>query len=144
VALVEALEHFPHKRRTAIYSTAGDRRDCDMIRQGELLGEAFDRVIIYEDHYTRGRQPGEITRLIRQGLDAGERVTEIRDIRSSVEAIRYALQNLMPGELLLVQADEIEETIEFLKGYLSKGAVGREVQLKDLLEMRNTEPAYML
>ena len=26
-----------------------------MVRQGQLLGEAFDRVILYEDHYLRGR-----------------------------------------------------------------------------------------
>ena len=43
VALIDALDQFPHKRRTAVYTCAGDRRDCDMIRQGELLGAAFDR-----------------------------------------------------------------------------------------------------
>ena len=54
-ALIEALENFPPSRRTVVYSAAGDRRDCDMVRQGELLGHAFDRVILYEDHYLRGR-----------------------------------------------------------------------------------------
>ena len=80
-ALIEAIEQFPHERRTIVYSAAGDRRDCDMVRQGELLGEAFDRVILYEDHYLRGRAEGEIMRLFRQGLDASDRVGEIEEFQ---------------------------------------------------------------
>ncbi|HSQ08227.1 MAG TPA: Mur ligase family protein, partial [Chromatiaceae bacterium] len=45
LAMVEALGGFPHRRRIAVYSAAGDRRDEDMIRQGEILGAAFDQVI---------------------------------------------------------------------------------------------------
>src|SRR5690606_21346566 len=45
VAMLEAIDSFPHSRRTAIYTVAGDRRDVDMIRQGELLAQAFDRII---------------------------------------------------------------------------------------------------
>ena len=36
-----------------------------------MLGEAFDRVILYEDHSVRGRADGEIIRLIREGMAAG-------------------------------------------------------------------------
>jgi cyanophycin synthetase len=52
-ALIRAMDKFPHQRRTCVYTTAGDRRDCDMVRQGELLGAAFDRVILYEDPKAR-------------------------------------------------------------------------------------------
>src|SRR5262249_10151083 len=34
LALVEALDQFPHERRSIVFSAAGDRRDVDMIRQG--------------------------------------------------------------------------------------------------------------
>ncbi len=60
---VEALEQFPHARRTIVYSAAGDRRDCDMVQQGEILGNGFDCVILYEDTYLRGRAEGEISSL---------------------------------------------------------------------------------
>jgi cyanophycin synthetase len=143
-ALIEAFAQFPHKHRTAIYSTAGDRRDRDMIRQGELLGNAFDRVIIYEDHYTRGREPGEITRLIARGLADGERVTEVLEIRGSIQAIQTALAKIQPGELLLIQADEIEEAIGCLKRYLTNGATGREITLKDMLKMQRAERAVVV
>ncbi len=67
-AILTAIESFPAQLRTAVYSVAGDRRDCDIMRQGELLGGAFDRVLLYEDHYLRGRPPGEIIGLLRAGL----------------------------------------------------------------------------
>ena len=66
-AIIAALANYDHKHRMAIYSTAGDRRDCDIILQGKLLGEAFDSVILYEDHYLRGRQKGEIIRPVPAG-----------------------------------------------------------------------------
>lgn len=57
-AIIDAVKLFPHVHRTAIYWAAGDRRDCDMIQQGEQLAVAFDRVVIYEDTYLRGRESG--------------------------------------------------------------------------------------
>ena len=87
-AVIEAIDKFPHQRRTVVYSTAGDRRDCDMIRQGELLGAAFDRVILYEDHYLRGRPEGEIISLFRQGVEKGGRTKEILEAASAPERRR--------------------------------------------------------
>ncbi len=54
-ALIEALDHFPHDRRTIVYSAGDGRRDADIIRQGEQLGGAFDRVVLYEDYSASDR-----------------------------------------------------------------------------------------
>ena len=133
VALIDALNQFPHERRTAVYTCAGDRRDCDMIRQGELLGAAFDRVILYEDHYVRGRREGEIMGLLRTGLIGAKRVPEIQEVRGAVTAIETALRTVRPGELLMIQADTIDETVAFLQHYLATHADGREIDLREAL-----------
>ena len=117
-AMIAALDTFPASRRTCVYTTAGDRRDCDIVRQGEMLGEHFDRVILYEDHYMRGRAAGEITGLMRQGLAAGKRVRQIDEVRGAVPAVEAALQSAQPGDLLLIQADTIDETVDFMRQYL--------------------------
>ena len=126
LALIDALKNYPHTRRTCVYSTAGDRRDCDMHRQGQLLGAAFDRVIVYEDHYLRGRAPGEIIRLIRQGIESVEprRAQQIEEINGAVKAVERALSTQSPGELMLIQADTVDETVNYLRGYLEKLADG--------------------
>jgi cyanophycin synthetase len=117
-AVIEALKTFPHERRTCVYSTAGDRRDCDIVRQGELLGAAFDRVILYEDHYRRGRTEGEIVGLFRKGLESASRAKEIVEVTGATHAAESALASSQPGELILLQADAIDETVQWLRGYL--------------------------
>jgi cyanophycin synthetase len=118
-AVLEALDGFANQRRLAVYTTAGDRRDQDIIRQGQLLADSFDSVIVYEDHYRRGRVPGEIIRLFRQGLAAGHRVTDVGEAASWASAVELALRLVRPGDLLLVQADVVDEAVAYLKNRLA-------------------------
>ncbi|MCE5266408.1 MAG: cyanophycin synthetase [Planctomycetaceae bacterium] len=118
VAVIEAISNFPQKRRACVYSTAGDRRDCDIVRQGELLGAAFDRVILYEDHYLRGRSAGEIIGLLRKGLAGATRTTEIIEVQGATKAAETAITSVDSDELVLIQADTVDETIQWLRGYL--------------------------
>lgn len=141
LALIEALEQFPHERRVCVYSAAGDRRDCDMVRQGELLGHAFDKVILYEDHYLRGREPGEIMGLFRKGLTGGSRVGEVVEIQGALRSVEAALRCVQPGDLLMIQADVIDETVEFIKRYLAEQDAGREIDLLKALEVPSSGPA---
>jgi cyanophycin synthetase len=132
-AVLEVVEKFPHQRRMAVYSTAGDRRDCDMIRQGELLGAAFDRVILYEDHYRRGRAEGEIMGLFRKGVESASRAKEIIEVVGATKAAEMALNMVQPGELLLLQADKIDETMDWIKIYIST-MVERKAAAEELIQ----------
>jgi cyanophycin synthetase len=130
--MIETLGQFPHPRRLVVYSTAGDRRDCDLVRLGELLGSAFDHVVLFEDHYLRGRHEGEIIGLFRRGLAAGPRVTEVQEVRGSVAAIKAGLAAARSGDLILLQADTVEETVEFVQRHLAVVG-GREIDLAEVL-----------
>lgn len=139
VALLSALSQFPHGKRTCIYSAAGDRRDADMIRQGELLGEAFDRVILYEDHYMRGRESGAIMKLFKAGLAKGSRVKVVEEFQGWANSLQSALDAIQPGELLMVQADVIDETVEFVRNHLANKGVSREIGLNEAIRGGNEE-----
>jgi cyanophycin synthetase len=130
-ALIDAFKHFPETRRRALFSAAGDRRDCDMIELGRMLGDHFDSVILYEDRYVRGRAEGEIMRLMRQGIAQGKRAAEVEEIRGSIASVERALTTVKPGELLLLQADEIDVTVDYLKGYLAAHPEVQQVKLPD-------------
>lgn len=120
-AMIEALAMFPHERRAALYSSSGDRRDSDIVTMGELLGNAFDRVIVYEDPTDMyERQPGEIIALLRQGLAAAGRVKAIEEIAGGLNAFKHALKTVRPGELLLAQAHLANPTMEYLREYLKE------------------------
>jgi cyanophycin synthetase len=119
-AIIEAIAQFPHSHRTIVYSTAGDRRDCDIIRQGNLIGRAFDSVVLYEGHYMRGREQGEIIDLFRQGmssLNGDGRANEVIEIFGATRAIDVGLQSLRKGELLVIQADVVDETIQHIQNH---------------------------
>jgi cyanophycin synthetase len=132
-ALIEAVSTFPHRRRTVVYSAAGDRRDSDMIDQGTMLAEAFDQVILYEDHYKRGRADGEIMALFHQGLRIGGRCANVVEMNGALKAVELALANIRPGDLLVVQADCIDETVQFVRNYLARTGLGREVGIAEVL-----------
>jgi cyanophycin synthetase len=134
-AMLEIIQQFPHKRRLALYSAAGDRRDIDLVQQGELLGKAFDRVFIYEDHYLRGRQPGEIMQLFEQGLKKSSRVKETRSITGWKTACAEVIAAAQPGELVLMQADVVDETVQHLRDLAATtDVVIREITLVDAMQ----------
>jgi cyanophycin synthetase len=113
--VIDSLVNFPPGRRLAVYSAAGDRRDCDMIRQGQQLGDAFDLVCLYEGDYVRGRERGDITRLIEQGLKQGQRVSQIKPFGTWNAAADFILANAGPGDIVLLQADSVEESLPYLR-----------------------------
>ena len=117
-ALIPVLDQFPHQRRTCVYTTPGDRRDCDMVRQGELLGNAFDHVVLYEYRDRRGRADGEIFHHFRIGLAKSTRVKQVDEVRGADEAAEFALRQAKPGELILLQSYTADETVSFIRNYV--------------------------
>lgn len=129
LALIEAIGQFPHEHRTVVYSTAGDRRDCDMVRQGQLLGEAFDHVILYEDHYKRGRPDGEIIGLFRKGMENARRAKQIDEVHGAINAVEAAIASAKPDHLVVIQADAIDETVNYLRKVLDERAAASKLPL---------------
>lgn len=110
-ALVRAIETMPAKRRAVVISAAGDRRDEDIRQQTQILGDAFDEVILYEDACTRGRADGETTALLRNGLAGARRTTLVDEVRGEFLAIDTALERLDPGDLCLILIDQVDAAL---------------------------------
>ena len=124
-ALVEAAGALPHQHRCVVVSAAGDRRDIDIIRQGEVLGSAFDRVVLYEDACNRGRRTGDVVELLRRGVDRGTRVREVQETLGEQRAIEASLRAMRTGDLLVVLVDQVEESIAFVDRFLATEGTGR-------------------
>ncbi|MDY0744414.1 cyanophycin synthetase [Paucibacter sp. R3-3] len=120
-ALVSAVEALPAKRRSVVISGAGDRRDEDIRVQTQILGKAFDDVILYEDACQRGRQEGEVMALLRTGLQGATRTQKIDEIHGEFIAIDTALDRLQPGDLCLVLVDQVEEALAHLAQRIKAG-----------------------
>ena len=110
-ALVSAVENMPATRRLVVISGAGDRRDEDIRQQTEILGDAFDDVILYQDACQRGRDDGEVIGLLREGLANASRTKQIDAIDGEFIAIDNAMNRLQPGDLCLILIDQVEEAL---------------------------------
>jgi len=120
LALVRAVDAMPAKRRSVVISGAGDRRDEDIRMQTEILGEAFDDVVLYQDQCQRGRADGEVLALLQQGLANASRSTRIDEIHGEFLAIDTALARLAPGDLCLILVDQVEEALAHIAGRISQ------------------------
>jgi cyanophycin synthetase len=120
-ALVHAIDSMPAKRRSVVISGAGDRRDDDIRQQTEILGDAFDEVVLYQDQCQRGRADGEVLSLLRQGLENAKRAREVKEIRGEFVAIDAAFNNLKAGELCLILIDQVEEALGYITNRVMAG-----------------------
>ena len=121
-ALVAAVEAMPARRRSVVISAAGDRRDQDIREQTEILGAAFDQVVLYQDAAQRGRADGEVIALLREGLRGATRTTQVDEIRGEFIAIDHALQTLQAGDLCLVLVDQVDEALAHLAARIGQAA----------------------
>ena len=112
LALSQAIEKMPHRRRKIVYTAAGDRRDEDIVRQARIIGDFFHGIYIYEDQCTRGRPDGEIMRLMRQGFDSARPRHTVVQESGELTAIDAAIAGLIPGDLLLCQVDQVELALD--------------------------------
>lgn len=115
LALVKAVEGIPARRRSVVISGAGDRRDDDLRRQTQILGAAFDQVVLYQDQCQRGRADGEVLALLREGLTNAIRTSDIREVRGEFSAIDTALASLDQGDLCLILVDQVGAALDHIK-----------------------------
>jgi len=113
-ALVAAVRAIPANKRSVVISGAGDRRDDDIRVQTQILGEAFDEAILFQDACQRGREDGEVLALLREGLEGASRTRHVEEVRGEFAAIDRALARLQPGDLCLVLVDQVEEALAHL------------------------------
>lgn len=119
-ALFEMAAAMPAKRRLVTIGHAGDRSD-DAIRDVALSAwrSGVDRILIKEqEEHLRGREPGEIPRIMHQALiEAGCPEDRIGMTGSELEAAEQALDWAEPGDLLLILAlAQREEVLGMLRG----------------------------
>jgi cyanophycin synthetase len=102
-------------------STAGDRRDDDMRELGALAAEHFDVVVVREDNALRGRQRGEVSGLIAEGVQAamgsGVRCKQVEVVLDELSATRHAMSRSNPGDLIVICVDQHAAVMAELESY---------------------------
>ncbi len=123
-ALIDGLANFPAERRVILYTATGDRRNQDIIAQGELVADAFDVWVMFQDFSARGRQPGEIAKLLQQGVKPTSRVKQCLECHEGErKAIEMTLDLMQPGDLVVIQVDQVHAAMEWVEHHLNQIAL---------------------
>ena len=91
----------------AAITLPGDRRDDLIAASAAAVARWFGRVIVYEDHDLRGREPGEMTRLISGALDRHRPGIRVRPADGPDDALRQALALAAPSDPVLLTYEKL-------------------------------------
>jgi cyanophycin synthetase len=110
-ALSEVYPHISSGKVIGMHSGTGNRRDEDIVDFGRTLGDIYDRIVL-TDSDPRRRKKGETAELVRQGiLDAGFPEEHLEVVLDAREATKKALEMAGTGDLVVLQADNVEQVI---------------------------------
>jgi cyanophycin synthetase len=98
----------------------GNRRDPEIIDFGASLAEFYDYIVI-TDTDPRDRTPGETCKLVEKGLiKAGYQKENIAIVIDGREATQMALKKASEGDIVVLQADDIQQVIQDVLDYKVK------------------------
>jgi cyanophycin synthetase len=98
----------------AVLCLPGDRTDALVAESARAVARAFDRVVIYEDVDLRGREPGEMTKLISSALTEVRPEIRCEPAASLEEAVTLGLALAAPADPVLVVYEELEPVLALL------------------------------
>lgn len=98
-----------------VIAVPGDRRNSLILAAGEAAGRGFDRLFIKEDRDRRGRAPGEVAEILRQGaMAAGMSPANIQVCIEERTALWAAFAVARPEDLIVVLYEDWEYTRSLL------------------------------
>lgn len=100
---------------TAVIGMPGDRRDQDIIQAGAVAAPYITRAFVKEDGCLRGRRPGEVAALLKQGLEQQLPSERVQIILPELEAVRTALLTAEPGETVVVFYEKLAPVVRLLE-----------------------------
>ena len=121
-ALADFARRLEARRRIGVVTMPGDRRDEDLRELGAAAA-GFDYVIVKEHpRYLRGRAPGEVARLIGEGLEQGGLAAGRREtVLSEPEAVARAVAMMEDGDLVAIVADDTAAVLAQLQPLVVEG-----------------------
>ncbi len=115
-ALAKVLPRLATGRKLNVANGAGNRMDEHLRAFGATIAGMYDHIYLC-DPDPRRRRTGETAAVIREGiLDAGFAEESLSMIMDESRALRQALADSRPGDLVVLQADDVPAAIALCQG----------------------------
>ncbi len=120
IGLTNFINKLNYKKKTAILSGVGDRRDEDLREVARITADNFDKIIIRRGDYLRGRSEEEVFNLLREGISESEKDPEVKIVHESKDAIFDAFDHATKDEIVVILADTVSKDIAYVNQYRDK------------------------
>lgn len=118
-AVADTVGRMPARQKWALFGSAGDRSDDEIaaIARGVCALEPDHVVIAEVEAYLRGREPGEVSTIMKQAcLERGLTENQIVFAQSPLAGVEFAVSRMQAYDLgLFLVLDQRAEVIDFLK-----------------------------
>jgi len=114
LSTVVATEH------VGVISGTGDRRDEDIIETARIAAQMFDRVVICQEKYLRGRTKEEIIDLLMIGLKAVNPAINVTINNNGENCLRDLIATAEKGSFITILSDTIDNAIHRVTHYLDR------------------------
>jgi cyanophycin synthetase len=111
---IEASEH------VGVISGTGDRRDEDIKETARISAEMFDRIIICQERYLRGRTQQQIIDLLMEGIREVKPDMPIIINNDGDECLKYIMASATSGSFISILSNTIENAIPKVLEYRDK------------------------
>lgn len=116
---IDKIDAYP---KVGIIAGIGDRRQEDNEGIGKVAAEMFDEIIVRQDKHLRGKTDQEIIDMLTAGIKQHDIDKPFKVIPKESEAIKYAIENVKEGSLIVVCSDVVPDALELVQRYLEEEA----------------------
>jgi cyanophycin synthetase len=116
-AICQMASQWEGRRVTGIITVPGDRDDSLIKESGRIAARGFHRLIIREDEDKRGRECGEVARLLCEAAASEAPERECRIVLDESEALRDELRHLKDGDVVVMFYDKLEPLLRVLDSF---------------------------
>ncbi|SDK81525.1 cyanophycin synthetase [Pedobacter sp. ok626] len=111
---IEATDHI------GVISATGDRRDEDIRETGRISAQMFDKIIICQEKYLRGRVPQDLIDLLLEGIAEVKPDMEVVINNSGDDCLKYLMATTKSGSFITILSGTIDNAVDKVSEYLDK------------------------
>lgn len=112
--VIDGLKNIPHRKLIGVIGVPGDRKDDSIIKVGRLCGDAFDTIIIKEDKDKRGRELGEVAKILESSVLINKKRQEVKIIIDELEAFKKAINIAVKGDIVIVFFEKYDRLLAYI------------------------------
>ncbi|MEX2351363.1 MAG: cyanophycin synthetase [Balneolaceae bacterium] len=143
IAIKNFIDNSSYLYKTGIICGIGDRREEDSYEVGRLSAELFCKIIIREDSDLRGKTEGESSAIVKRGVESSCFNPPVVCIPNEKQALLFAMENALPGTLVMLCVEHIEEVLSLLKTMQLQEKRNRVKNAGDVMFIKNDPSVEM-